>query len=110
MDEGNIMEPSPSIPQQILQIEVPQITTEPKKESIEFDIASLPFPKYKYSPDEPKSKRSNKTLSKPLRINFVPQVVKKQQNKKDKPYQMDVHEYSYLNLYLDVDIRRGWNA
>lgn len=70
MDEGNIMEPSPSIPQQILQIEVPEITAEPKKESIEFDIASLPFPKYKYSPDEPKSKRSNKTLSKPLRINL----------------------------------------
>lgn len=23
---------------------------------------------------------------------------------------MDVHEYSYLNLYLEVDIRRGWNA
>lgn len=39
------MEPTPTIPQQILQIEVLEISAKIKEELIEFDITSMSFPK-----------------------------------------------------------------
>lgn len=87
---------SPVITQQTLQVELLQIPIEPKEKPIEFDIGNIPFPKYKYSPDEPKKKRGKKTLSKPVRLIFTTHIVKKQQNKEDKIYQVDILGYSDL--------------
>ena len=110
-------EPQPTVPLPTTQTQtsIPyafnfeEIKPEPME--FDFDINSLVFPKYRLSPDRPKTRRSRKQPTTQIQIAEVPQIAKEPSRKDTELYIADIEEQSNINLYLDDIIEmKGFGA